>query len=239
MTSGNDPLAFFKLMPGFDFMRQFAQAATGKNAVPNLTEWVTPTASVQEIDKRIANLKAVQVWLEQNAQILAATVQALEIQKMTLSVLQGMNLSQADIAKAFTAQKPSAPTPAAEAATVPQAPQAAVKADAAPPIAPAPKPAAQPVAAAQKTAPPPFQANPLQWWGGLTQQFQNISANAMREAAQATLPPVVPMPPHMPPASKPARKSAAKPAAKPGAKSNAKRAAPKKPAKSAPRRGAA
>jgi hypothetical protein len=28
-------------------------------------------------------------------------------------------------------------------------------------------------------------ADPLQWWGALTQQFQHIAANALREAASA------------------------------------------------------
>jgi hypothetical protein len=236
MTSASDPLAFTKLIPGFDFMRQLAQAATGANGAPNLTEWVAPTASIQELDKRIANLKAVQGWLEQNVQVLGATVQALEIQKMTLGVLQGMNLDQADIAKAFAASgqtaEPASPEAAAAAGAMPNT-------AASPESTPPASPAAQPARAGQEKVPASAQADPLQWWEALTRQFQTIAANALREAAQ-TMPPLASagLTGLEAAAKQPARKSAAKPAAKPGAKPNVKSAAPQKSARPAARRGA-
>ncbi|MDR2990901.1 MAG: hypothetical protein LBU72_03035 [Burkholderiaceae bacterium] len=235
MTSGNDPLAFTKLMPGFDFMRQFAQAATGKSAMPNLTEWVAPTASIQEIDKRIVNLKAVQGWLEQNVQVLRATVQALEIQKMTLGVLQGMNLNQADIAKAFAASGQAAGPAPSEAVT--QTESISQVAAATETAQPAPR-AAQPAQRAAKAAPASAQADPLQWWEALTRQFQTIAANALREAGQ-TMPPLAPAGSTEPaPAAPPPRKSAAKRAAKPGVKRTASQKQAPPPA-SASRRSAA
>ncbi len=72
--------------------------------MPPLSGWVAPTISVEELEKRISELKAVQFWLDQNSRALTATVQALEVQKMTLSTLQGMNVAMGDIAKAFTPQ---------------------------------------------------------------------------------------------------------------------------------------
>ena len=57
-----------------------------------------PTMSVEELDKRIQELKAVQFWLEQNARAITATVvQALEVQKMTPATLQGMNVAMGDM----------------------------------------------------------------------------------------------------------------------------------------------
>jgi len=183
MTSGGDPSAFAKLMPGFDFMRQFATADATKNIVPNLASWVTPTVSIEDIDKRITDLKAVLFWLEQNAHVLRATVQALEVQKMTLTALRNMNLNLADVAKAFTTPVQTAEPAAPETGAAEQDPA---------------EPKAAPV-------------DPLQWWGALTQQFQNIAAT-LGDAVQAAPPPA-----SADSAGKPARKSAAKRAAKPAA----------------------
>lgn len=49
--------------------------------MPNMASWVAPTLSVEELDKRIQELKTVQFWLEQNTNALKATIQALEVQK--------------------------------------------------------------------------------------------------------------------------------------------------------------
>ena len=56
-----------------------------------LGSWVTPTLDPEEINKRIQELKVVQFWLEQNARLLTSTIQALEVQKLTLATLQSMN----------------------------------------------------------------------------------------------------------------------------------------------------
>jgi hypothetical protein len=215
MTSGSDPLAFTKLMPGFDFMRQFAQAAANKSATPHAADWVAPTVSIEELDKRIADLKAVQFWLEQNVHLLRATMQALQVQKMTLAALQGMNLNLADVAKVFAAPAQQ-PQPAPTASPEPSAM------------------ASETAGAAAEPAPAPAVTDPLQWWDALTQQFQAIAASALPEAAQAGAPSPMPAGPagDSAPAAKPARKSAA-------AKPAAKRSAPKKPAQSAARRGLA
>ena len=39
--------------------------------LPNPANWVAPTLNVEELDKRIDELKAVQFWLDQNAKALA------------------------------------------------------------------------------------------------------------------------------------------------------------------------
>jgi hypothetical protein len=151
-------------------------ASAGMPAMPSLSGWVAPTVSVEELDKRITELKAVQFWLEQNARALTATVQALEVQRMTLSTLQGMNVAMGDIADAFGkgAQAFAAQAPAAE----PAPPQAAPAAAAGEAAAAAPE-SAEP----QREAPaaPPM-VDPVQWWSALTSQFQQIAAKAMQEA---------------------------------------------------------
>ena len=97
---------FDKLLPGFDFLKQFAQANPAAG-MPTAAQWVTPTLDPVELDKRIQDLKSVQFWLDQNAKALSATIQALEVQRMTLSTLQSMNVGMADVAAAMTG-KPAA-----------------------------------------------------------------------------------------------------------------------------------
>ena len=100
--SDNTPFGFAKLVPGFDFLQNLAKgAAQNIPQLPNLSNWVAPTLNVEELDKRITELKAVHYWLEQNGKALGATIQALEVQKMTLATLQGMNFSMGEVANAL------------------------------------------------------------------------------------------------------------------------------------------
>ena len=133
---------FGKFIPGFDFLQNLATSAKGPaGPVSALHNWVAPTVSVEELDKRIAELKAVLFWLEQNSTALKATIQALEVQKMTLATLQGMNLSMAEVARAFTLPTQGTPAAAPSPAATPEHwPFAA---------APAPQPAAAPTPAAE------------------------------------------------------------------------------------------
>src|SRR5665647_1692873 len=105
-NADNSFSAFGKLVPGFDFLQNLSKQAAGSAAqsipqLPNLGNWVAPTLNVEELDKRIQELKAVQFWLDQNAMALKATIQALEVQKMTLATLKGMNFNMGDVANAF------------------------------------------------------------------------------------------------------------------------------------------
>jgi hypothetical protein len=56
----------------------------------NVPGMVMPTLSVDEINKRISDLKAVETWLNLNMGMLRGTIQALEVQAATISTLQTM-----------------------------------------------------------------------------------------------------------------------------------------------------
>ena len=163
--SDTSAFGFGKFVPGFDFLQNLGQAANpgakgSPQGMPNMASWVAPTLNIEELDKRIQELKTVQFWLEQNTNALKATIQALEVQKMTLSTLQGMNVNMAEMAKAFTAKMPD--------------PQ------------PDPQPDLQPksnAAETQQDAAKGPAVDPMQWWGSLTQQFQNIAAAAVKDVA--------------------------------------------------------
>jgi len=47
-----------------------------------------PTLDPQEIDKRIQDLKSVEMWLSMNLNVLRASIQGLEMQKAGLTAMQ-------------------------------------------------------------------------------------------------------------------------------------------------------
>jgi hypothetical protein len=160
-----DPAAFTKLVPGFDFLQGLVKNAGA--ALPSIGQWVAPTLNPEELEKRIEELRTVQFWLEQNARMLGATIQALEVQRMTLSTLKTMNVQMTDLRESLKI-KEVAP-PAADAA-----PAAAAK------KSPARKPGRATAAAA---AAPAGVVDPMQWWGALTKQFTQLAATAMKDSA--------------------------------------------------------
>lgn len=203
--SDTSNFGFGKFVPGFDFLQSLAKGASNSiPQLPNLSNWVAPTISVEELEKRIEELKAVQFWLEQNSRALAATIQALEVQKMTLATLKGMNFSMGDVANAFKlktadtvmsgVQKAAdtvsgaagAVAGAAARMTGRAAAEEAEEGDQEEDSAPLPAKAPKAKASAKSKAAEPAVVDPMQWWGALTSQFQQIAANAMKDAARQT-----------------------------------------------------
>jgi hypothetical protein len=210
---------FGKFVPGFEFLQNLAGQAAGGVAqgisqnipqLPNLGHWVAPTFNVEDLEKRIEELKAVHFWLDQNSKALGATIQALEVQKMTLSTLKSMNFSMGDVANAlkikaadtlagFTGASPAAPAPSqfaglevpprtygkAEVEAEPEEEDEEDQPEEAPaPRAPAKRKARAPTKAAATSMPAGGVVDPVQWWGALSQQFQQIATNAMKDAAK-------------------------------------------------------
>ncbi|MFC5522057.1 PhaM family polyhydroxyalkanoate granule multifunctional regulatory protein [Polaromonas jejuensis] len=200
--SDADPSSFSgfgKLVPGFDFLQNLAKQAAGSAThnipqLPNLGNWVAPTLNVEELDKRIDELKAVQFWLDQNATALKATIQALEVQKMTLATLKGMNFNMGDVANAFKLKVADSvaggvqrvadkartfsglEVPASSFGSGQAGADTGTKAAAAKSKTPKAKAVEAPASAGV--------VDPMQWWGALTQQFQTIAADAMKDAAK-------------------------------------------------------
>ena len=55
---------FGKFVPGFDFLQNLAKGATQNiPQMPNLANWIAPTLNVEELEKRIEELKTVHFWL--------------------------------------------------------------------------------------------------------------------------------------------------------------------------------
>ena len=194
------------MVPGFDFFQGLMKNSGA--ALPAMGQWVAPTLDPKELEKRIGELRTVQFWLEQNARLLGTTIQALEVQRMTLATLQTMNLPMADLRDSLRIQVPPMTTPSVSdesaAAPVPTTAYAST------PEMPKPKPKPAPSAAGGTPA-----VDPLQWWGALTQQFTDLAAQAMKDnaAAVSAKPAAPPAPAPAPATARKARASAAKPAA--------------------------
>ena len=193
--------------------------------VPGMT---APSLSVEELDKKINDLKAVEAWLNLNISMLRGSIQALEVQRGTIATLKSMGASMAaaitqpgaseknlfdsvPYASAFFQQTPPAAKPAEKAPAPPPPPQEA-------PAAPAQQASPSADAAAQL-------ANPAAWWNLLQDQFKQAVSTAMAPEQAKDKPDA---------AAKPksdlrAKPAAAEPAAKAKApvKAPAKRAAPK------------
>lgn len=176
--------AFGKFVPGFEFLQGLVRNA-GKS-MPSMGQWIAPTLDPEELERRIEELKTVQFWLEQNARMIGATVQALEVQRMTLGALKGMNVSMGDLSEALKVKVPDLFAAGAEAAA------AGVKAAATPSPAAAPaasKPAAPIDDAHSDDAPASGGSagaiDPMQWWGALTEQFTTLASQAMQATSEA------------------------------------------------------
>ena len=113
METPSDPFAFLKAAwPGFQ-----SSAAGGGLASSGL-----PTTDLDEIDRRIADLKTVEQWLSLNLNILKTTIQGLEIQRGTIAAVQSWQASMADFGKSSSEASPAqAPVAGAETGQGPAA----------------------------------------------------------------------------------------------------------------------
>jgi hypothetical protein len=162
-----DATSFTKMVPGFDFLQGLVKNAGA--ALPNMGQWIAPTLNPEELEKRIEELRTVQFWLEQNARMLGATIQALEVQRMTLSTLKTMNVQMGELRDSIKLTVPGVTPPPDEPADE----------------APAARTAAKKSGSAAKTQveTPMGTVDPMQWWGALTKQFTTLAATAMKDSA--------------------------------------------------------
>jgi hypothetical protein len=166
--------------------------------LPNM---LAPTLDVEELEKRISDLRAVEQWLELNASMLRTTIQSLEVQRATISTLKGIGgavlspIGYMDSGRVESAPAATPPEVALGIAAMRDQERAAIrrrkraarrraKADHPPTVADAP-------------------LNPAAWWNTLQDQFSKIAtaAGAAQEEPKA----------EQKPAKKKARKRKAKP----------------------------
>jgi len=189
-------LPFMGVSEGFDLVKK-VWGVTGLPTLPTptsmaqfatrlpqtLPSMIAPTLDVEELDKRIADLRAVEQWLNLNLSMLRTTVQSLEVQRNTIATLKSFGGA---MLSAGPAQATAAPASAANwpyGAGQPMPHVAALAAAAGPPAASPRKRRGPRAAAAAAAAALPL--NPTAWWNTLQEQFTKIAATAAAEAQAA------------------------------------------------------
>jgi hypothetical protein len=187
----NDPLAFVKKL-------------WGDMQLPGM---VTPTLSVDELDKQIKDLKTVESWLAVNMNMLKGTIQALEVQRATIAALKtmGESFSQAtqashganqandansEVTQAWPMHTSKSAPPSASPAVVPEPTveeneECEEEDEVAAPVEVSPKNEKRAVsedAVTEASRPDnaPFH-NPAAWWTVLQDQFKQALSHAMKD----------------------------------------------------------
>ncbi|HTD06073.1 PhaM family polyhydroxyalkanoate granule multifunctional regulatory protein [Undibacterium sp.] len=179
MTAMNDTLAFVKKL-------------WGGMQVPGM---VAPTVSMDDLDKKIKDLKTVESWLNVNMNMLRGTIQALEVQRATIATLNSMGasfsnaMSNPDTSPFARADVQEKAGPKATHTGWPMPPAQNDQAAAAPDANPETDQGAddeleereagpEDVKAEEGTASSQF-VNPAAWWTLLQDQFKQAVNNAM------------------------------------------------------------
>ncbi|AOI71638.1 PhaM family polyhydroxyalkanoate granule multifunctional regulatory protein [Burkholderia ubonensis] len=224
-------------MTPFGGMGAFPGAAHGlPPSLSGMSDMMAPLASVEELDKRITDLRAVEQWLKLNLGMLQSAIQAMEVQRATLATLRAFGaFAQTSMSAAEDAAVAAAKAAATPLGDTQQAAPEGAQADAPP----------EGESAAQNAA-----FDPAGWWNLLQTQFNQLASLAMTQpgaqpaapdapaapAASAAAPPDPADPADPPPAAprKPAAKRA-KPAGSSGSAA-ARAAAASTPASRPPKR---
>ena len=104
---------------GFEFLRKLwggGLAGMAGAGMPSMANFAAPPMDLEELDKRIHDLRAVESWLQLNASLLRTAIQGLEVQRATLVALQtfGSALSPDAMKATFDGLSGSEAKPAAE-----------------------------------------------------------------------------------------------------------------------------
>ncbi|MBA2411926.1 MAG: hypothetical protein H0V63_03750 [Burkholderiaceae bacterium] len=176
--------------------------------IPQLPSMLAPTLDVDELEKRITDLRAVEQWLELNATILRTTIQSLEVQRATIATLKG--LGGAMLPSMFGNPGPaSAPPPEVAlglaAMKAEETRDDAARLSSSTPLAPRQIGKQSNKRSSPSSATMAAPINPAAWWNTLQDQFARIAATA----APASVPKSITSP-------VPTKKTAKRRARKPG-----------------------
>lgn len=162
---------------GFDFVKKI----WGSLPIPSV---MNPTTDLDELDKRISDLKAVEQWLNVNLSMLRATIQGLEVQRGTIATIKSFSSNLG-----LGGERGGDVSQAVNEEIIRNAMQAAV--------APPPVPRVEPVApkipdpefgqssasaealAANQESSKAIMSNATAWWGLLQDQFNKVATAAM------------------------------------------------------------
>lgn len=167
-------------MPGANAMGDtlaFVKQLWGSMKIPGMA---MPSLSPEDIDKQIADLKAVESWLQVNMNMLRGSIQALEVQSATLTALRSVGESFAKAASGAGSSAPADDKPAFESPF-----QSSFQSPFQSSFQSPPEQAAQSDAAADPASMAAPFANAAVWWNAMQEQFSNVVGQAMQQATPA------------------------------------------------------
>lgn len=126
-------------------------------SMPTIQGMAIPTVSLEELDKRITELKSVESWLNMNVGMLHNTIQALEIQRGTVATLHALSSTMAQTMQANAHADDNADGKKEDASS-----------DAAPDVSPGVSPLLNQSAA---------------WWNAVQEQFKQALNTALEKSA--------------------------------------------------------
>jgi hypothetical protein len=157
-------------------MNPFAAAMPGGSSsmgpsLSMMSDMLAPLTNVEELDKRIKDMRAVEQWLKLNLNMLQSAIQALEVQRATLATLRAFG------AYAQSSMEKAPSTPGWPSSSAPETPKASDTArdDRADTNAPE--------AGANDAA-----FDPSGWWNMLQSQFNQLASLAMTQTGAAAAP---------------------------------------------------
>ncbi|MFZ6773430.1 PhaM family polyhydroxyalkanoate granule multifunctional regulatory protein [Undibacterium sp. SXout7W] len=207
----NNPFASSDI-PGMSAMGDtlsFVKNLWGNMQVPGM---VAPPMSIDELDKKIQDLKTVESWLNVNMNMLRGTIQALEVQRATIATLKSLGESFAQHVQQASSVSESNASPFSSASTASGSfpfasnsdwpmPSGSTKASAPTQNIAEPEPVIEPVVEPEPAAEKPQAttakaetetpfANPTMWWGLLQDQFKQAVSKAMESDMLPKMPPM-------------------------------------------------
>jgi hypothetical protein len=193
---GTGPLGFGSLSSMLESVDMVKKAWSGFSLPASLS----PTMDIGELDKRIADLKTVEQWLNMNLSLLRGTIQGMEVQRGTLAAIKAFGQAvsaRGDAVGAFTAAAQAAAQAATQAAAraaggpnpdessgeTPAQPQTGAGPDAA--TDPGAGDGATPSLGQDLSRAAAAAVNPATWWNLLQGQFAQVAQAAMAGTASA------------------------------------------------------
>ncbi|NYT60312.1 transcriptional regulator [Alcaligenaceae bacterium] len=150
------------MMASMEMMRQAWQGLAVGGGLEHSA--LTPPMSIEDLDRRISDLRAVENWLRMNLSMLSSTIQGLEVQRATIMTLKSF-VANSGMSAGETASSGASPLEVVLGIRPGQA-------------AAAPEPTPQP-SAPQAPEPPAQTADTAAaqgWWDMLQKQFDTLAA---------------------------------------------------------------
>lgn len=176
------------LAASMEMMRQAWSSLSGSGGLVQSMP-MTPPLSLEDLERRIAELRTVEGWLQMNLSLLTSTIQGLEVQRATISTLRAF-------ADGVSGGQSAEPSPLEVLLGIRQPKGAWSASDKAKPQGPAePAEPAKPAAATQSAPDSGTQAVPESvasasqaWWNLLHKQFDQLAAATAASMPQPPAP---------------------------------------------------